>query len=105
MNNNDINADWKKAYLGKQTCIMNDLVELSDEGIELVLQSSKVVANWGNVYYAVGRNAENALKGFIAANIRELVSQKCVLEEDKSITVEKLLFSDNDYLTLIFSFY
>lgn len=100
LNESNIDREWKKAYLEKQTGILQNLEGLSDEAIEMVIQAAKVVVNWNNIYDAINGNANDALKDFISACIKELGSQKCVLEKDKALVIEKQLFSDNDYLTL-----
>jgi hypothetical protein len=100
LNESKIDQEWKKVYLEKQTRILHNLEDLSDEAIEMVIQASKVVVNWDNIYAAIIGKTSVVLKDFIAASINELGSQKCDLEDAKTLVVEKLLFSDNDYLTL-----
>lgn len=99
LNESKINREWKKAYLEKQSGILQNLEDLSEEAIEMVLQAAKVVVNWSNIYEAISGNANEALKAFITGSINELASQKCELENEKTLVVEKRLFSDNDYLT------
>lgn len=97
---NEIDGAWMKQYLEKQKCILQDFEDVQDNNIDLILELGKVKATWSNIYVVIEKDRTGYLHNYLSENISDFVGQKCDLEHSKCILIEKVLFANNDFLTI-----
>lgn len=100
LNNDQIDEEWKKEYLERQTCEMKDFEGVLEGIVGLIMSANKVRATWENVYFAIGKCDEQVIHAFVKVHVSELGSQKSNLSDEQSIQVEKALFTNNESLTI-----
>lgn len=100
LNNEEIDEAWKKQYFEKQNCIMQDFEDVSDNTIDIILESGKIIATWNNIYVVIEKEKTDHLHTYLSKHVLELGAQECDLEHSQSIIIEEFLFANNDFLTL-----
>ena len=100
INSDQLDDDWKKGYLERQAYVMKDFEGVLDGIVELVLSANKVEATWENLSFAIDKSDESVLFTFVKGHINELRSQKCDLSDEYAIQLEKVLFANNNTLTI-----